>query len=119
MNSVVKPRGEAQRQVFTTGDQKEMQRYGFIYADGTYSDEREMRGAYLVPRRPSADYMWDPDSREWYLDGTVMPPSTGQVQEPVAGQLGTRPPTFAEVVAANPNLEKEVITSKVALPSNG
>lgn len=47
-------------------DRKNMEAYGFIYADGTYSDERQPRGATIVPRRPSINHAWDPDTREWY-----------------------------------------------------
>ncbi len=73
--SVIKARNTAVRNAgdqpdkMSDYDRKNMEGYGFIYADGTYSDEREPRGATLVPRRPNPGSMWDPDRREWYDGG--------------------------------------------------
>ena len=119
MSSVIKSRpGRDPQERFNTADKEAMKQYGFIYEDGTYSDERELRGAYLVPRRPSGQHYWDPDSREWFLDGDAMPPATGNVTEPVAGETGTKAPTLQEVVDANPDLEKTIGVATIQLPHN-
>lgn len=101
MNSVVKTRNGATARALNTADKEAMKHYGYIYADGSYSDEREPRGAYLVPRRPSPAHFWDPDSREWFLDGDVMPPATNAPTESVGGDAPGKPPTVEQVVEAN------------------
>lgn len=114
-SGVIKSRG-ANAKPFNTFDSQQMQRYGFIYADGSYSDEREPRGAILVPRRPSPAHFWDPDSREWFIDGEVMPPVTGgQTQEKVGGENPEKPPTLEQVQAANKPAAQTSTTSMASL----
>lgn len=110
-NSVVRPKtGPVREEKFNSADREAMKLYGFIYVDGSYSDEREPRGAYIVPRRPSKRHFWDPDSKEWYLPEDVLPPETGEPGEALGGEV-TRVPTVEEVVAANPGVEINVSNS--------
>lgn len=84
-NSVIRSRNKAVREASTTDyDREQMQAYGFIYADGSYSDERQPRGATIVPRRPSADHMWDPDDKKWY----VVHENTSDARETASGVAG-------------------------------
>jgi hypothetical protein len=50
---------------YMSQDQRNMQAFGFIYADGSYSDERLPKGATLVPRRPGPSYKWDFANKRW------------------------------------------------------
>jgi hypothetical protein len=99
MSSVIKARAGSTFKAVNVFDREQMRHYGYIYADGSYSDEREPRGAILVPRRPSPAHFWDPDSREWYTDGAVMPASTGRETESVDGDPAGKAPTLAELEA--------------------
>lgn len=60
-------------------DLDRMKQYGFIYADGSYSDERLPKGAILVPRRPSPEHQWDMGKKQW-----VKATKVAKAPEPVA-----------------------------------
>lgn len=121
-NAVIKPRaGSAPPRALQMlpYEQREMSLYGFIYSDGSYSDERQPRGAMLVPRRPSDKHFWDPEAKEWYLDGEVMPPEDeGRAKlESVEGDDAGQPPTIEQVVAANKGSGQATYSPNDPLPS--
>lgn len=49
---------------------------GYIYADGSYSDEREPRGATVVPRRQQVGDVWSHAAKCWLRDGKPIDPDT-------------------------------------------
>jgi len=69
-------------------DAQKMLEYGFIYADGSYSDERLPKGATLVPRRPSPQHKWDAVAKRWVSGEMPVPESKGS-QFNVAGNRPT------------------------------
>lgn len=56
-------------------DAENMRAFGFIYADGSYSDERLPKGAMLVPRRPSPQHKWDQGKRAWVIPAAAVAPA--------------------------------------------
>lgn len=81
-------------------DAEVMKQYGFIYEDGSYSDDRLPKGAMLVPRRPSSDHKWNSETREWVLVGGQ--PVRELTPEEVAKAQGLNVPAGTPLPAARP-----------------
>lgn len=77
-------------------DAEAMKSFGFIYADGSYSDERLPKGAMLVPRRPSPNHKWDQNKRAWILQAPAPAAAAAPVTPPV------QPVDTLEAAAAAP-----------------
>jgi len=82
-------------------DAAKMRQYGFIYADGSYTDERLPKGATLVPRRPSPSHKWDMEKKMWI--GTTSAPAVPAVS-PVSPVSAASYGREAPAVAADPDM---------------
>jgi len=89
-------------------DAAKMRQYGFIYADGSYTDERLPKGATLVPRRPSPSHKWDMEKKMWI--GTTSAPAVPAVSPAVPAVSPVSPVSAASygreapAVAADPDM---------------
>ena len=48
--------------------------HGYVYDDGSYSNEREPRAATVVPRRKREGDVWSHEARCWMRDGAPVDP---------------------------------------------
>lgn len=89
--------------------------FGYLYDDGSYSDQREPRGATCVPRRPRADAKWNHELRCWCVDGQPIDPqaATSMVEQLQAS--GAPPVLTVDEILDNLTVEQKMeLVAKLA-----